>query len=228
MANIRYATIDDVMGIARVIWEAFGERPDTLHCMEVLDRAKQIVWVAEEEDRIEGFVAGFLTVVQKAVRRWEIDLLAVRPDSRGKSLSVQLLEAAWQDAKNHQVNFARGLVRVENHAAQESFKRAGYATNGKIYDLVIWEPQPSTTTCPERSQISLIPVDTLTYRGVWIEGVSMPHVSTDELAQCIEAARALAAAENRQYASAIVPVEQTPHLLGAGTVQGRYLWWRKP
>jgi len=75
-------------------------------------------------------------------------------------------------------------------------------------------------------------VDTLTYRGVWIEGLTSKGSGRREQQSVLRAARSLVASENRSTIGAVVPVDEE-HLLAAdlrdqARVHGEYYWFVKP
>lgn len=222
MATIQRAT--DAAGIAAVIKTVWGI--DAPHAQHLIENKKQLAWTAVEDEQVVGFVSSFLTSVIGGVRRWEADLLAVLPSERGKGLGQKLLEATTQDARAYRVKFSRGLVRIDNLPAQKAFEKAGYMTSGQIYNLYFWPPQESDVPVTPRSTVSILPVDTLTYRGVWIEGLDGQMVSEAERTASIVAARALAYREGRDHASALIPVD-VPLPVTDATLQGQYQWWRR-
>ena len=224
MTNMRQANPDDVQGIAAVMKNAFNEDIDQTYCRDLLAGGEYIVRVAVAGEHIMGLVAGFLTSTSGMVRRWEVDLLAVHSDHQGNGLGTQLVEAAWTDAEAHQVKFARGLTRIENEAAKTCFARAGFTTSGAVFNMIQWQPSQFEVASPSRSLISLLPVETLTYRGVWVEGLDNVMVNDDDREKAIKAARSMAFHENRDNVSALFPVDKP---LSAEVI-GQYQWWRRP
>lgn len=57
-----------------------------------------------------------MTYTLEGLARWEVDLLAVHPDFRGKGIAAQLVSPITKTGKARGANFARGLVEVENMA----------------------------------------------------------------------------------------------------------------
>ncbi|KAB2906300.1 MAG: GNAT family N-acetyltransferase [Anaerolineae bacterium] len=229
MANIQRARADDVPGIAEVIKTVWNIDIDVPYAQELLSDQKQHAWVAVEAGQVIGFVSSFLNSVMGGVRRWEVDLLAVAPSAWGNGLGQKLIEATTQDARTYHAKFARALVHIDNSPAKRSFEKAGYATSGQIYSMYLWPPQVSYTLQTPSGLVSLTPVDTLTYRGVWVEGLDGNLVSDDDRQACITAARALAARENRNNASALIPTDAhlPENLMTDATLHGQYQWWRR-
>lgn len=225
MATVQRAA--DATGIIEVIKTVWGI--DAPHAHHLIENKKQLAWTAVEHGQVVGFVSSFLTSVIGGVRRWEVDLLAVLPSAQGKGLGQKLIEATTQDARTYRVKFARGLVRTDNVPAQKTFESAGYTTSGKIYNLYVWPPQQADSPIIPRSTVSILPIDTLTYRGVWVEGLEGQLVSEAERMAGIAAARALAYREGRDHASALVPVDVhlPENAVMDASLQGQYQWWRR-
>jgi ribosomal protein S18 acetylase RimI-like enzyme len=231
MIKIRRATPEDVEGVAAIVQDVWQQEVDfDVGHSQIKDRTCAI-WVAIEEDKVAGFVSAFLTVGQNEVRRWEVDLLAVRQASRGQRLGQKLVEATWVDARKHQVKMARAAVRVDNMASQRTFERMGYTTDRRVYKLFLWSPQLAEDQIVYPPQVMLLPVNTLTYRGLWIEGLAVAGVSEDEQRQAVTTARALIAQQGRLNTGALILVENENHLAddvrAMATVPGEYHWWQK-
>jgi ribosomal protein S18 acetylase RimI-like enzyme len=230
MTSIRIATPDDVPGIAAVIKDSLGEDLNQDYCRLLLASREYIVRVADAGDDILGLVGGFVSSTTGAVRRWEVDLLAVRSHEQNAGLGTKLLVAAWDDAEANQVKFARGLTKIGNDAAKTCFERAGYTSNGTVFDMIQWTPANFDAGSTSRSMISLLPVETLIYQGVWIEGLDNVMVSDDDRENAVKAGRAMALSENRDHATAVVPADKplSANVMSDGVMVGQYQWWRKP
>jgi ribosomal protein S18 acetylase RimI-like enzyme len=231
MIKIRRATPEDVEGVAVIVQDVWEQAIDVEVCYSQITDNTCAIWVAIEEDKVAGFVSAFLTVSQNEVRRWEVDLLAVRQASRGQRLGQKLVEATWVDARKHQVKMARAAVRVDNIASQRTFERVGYTTDWRVYKLFLWSPQLAEDQIVYPPQVMLLPVNTLTYRGLWIEGLAVADVSEDEQQQAVTTARALIAQQGRMNTGALILVENENCLAddvrAMATVPGEYHWWQK-
>ena len=90
VVKIRRATPQDVKGIATVVQDVWEQAIDLEVCHSQIKDDTCAVWVATEGEgtsgEVAGFVSAFLTIGQDEVRRWEVDLLAVRRASRGQRL----------------------------------------------------------------------------------------------------------------------------------------------
>jgi ribosomal protein S18 acetylase RimI-like enzyme len=126
-----------------------------------------------EDNRIAGFVDSFPTADMDGRRRWEIDLLAVHPDFQGQKIGQQLITAAHQAGRDAGIAQARALIQIENHASQGAFRRCGYATNGQTYKLMISSDRLAGGVQALNSAV-LIPVVTMNYSGLWLEGAITP------------------------------------------------------
>ncbi|MBN1218536.1 MAG: GNAT family N-acetyltransferase [Anaerolineae bacterium] len=232
MMKIRRAIPEDAGGLATVVQEVWGQAIDLRTCHSQIKSDTGAIWVAVEGKEIAGFVSAFLTVSRDGVRRWEVDLLAVRPVYRGQQLGQKLVKATWIDVCHHYVDFARAAVRVDNIASQRSFERAGYTTDGRVYNLLVWLPEPAETPVVYPQRVTFLPVNTLTYRGLWLEGLTSNGLVEDELRQAVAAARTLIARQGRDNTGALIPVTDETRLAddlrATANSLGEYHWWRKP
>ena len=231
MHTIRRATIMDVTGISALVKDAFDETVNEEYAMGLIDRGKNMIWIAEDNGEIIGMISTFITIASRAIRRWEVDLMAVKTRYKGAGIAHQLLRRTAEDEREQKVNFTRGLVRVDNKAAQSAFRKAGYHSNEQVYSMLVWQPHPMQETSEEiNSLVNIIPVETLTYRGIWLEGLSLPKLTHDERRAVIHHARAQAIRDNRHMVSTLYPAKKlTDDLLGNDyQVMGSYQWWRKP
>ncbi|MBN1994218.1 MAG: GNAT family N-acetyltransferase [Anaerolineae bacterium] len=231
MSKIRRATLKDIDGLAAVVQAVWGEALDFGLCRAHLKSDTTTVWVAAADKKIVGFVSAFLTRGQHNVRRWEVDLLAVRPASRGRQIGQKLVEATWQDARQRQVNLARAVVRIDNIASQRTFERAGYLTDGQVYKLFLWSPEAGDGVNTYLKNVTLVPVDTLTYRGLWIEGLAGGGVSADEQRQAVKTAQILLAQQGRLTTGALIAAADEVHLAAdlraTAILHGEFHWWQK-
>jgi ribosomal protein S18 acetylase RimI-like enzyme len=234
--EIRKATAEDVEGIAVVVQEVWKQTIEVDICHSQIEDDACAIWVAAENKEtageVAGFVSAFLTVGKNGVRRWEVDLLAVGAASRGQQLGQKLVEATWRDAQRHCVNIARAAIRADNIASQRTFERAGYTTDGQAHKLLLWSPEYADGKIVYPPNVTLLPVDTVTYRGLWIEGLTANGVSEDEQRQTVAAARTLIAQKGRANTGAMIPAKDevilADNLRGTAIMHGEYQWWLKP
>lgn len=230
MVHIRPATPDDVPGLAAIIQEVWQMEIDPAYCRQLLASKNHFVEVVAMGEDIVAFVASFITTAPGNIKRWEVDLIAVTTSQQNSKLGQKLLTVNWEVAQQHQVNFARGLIGVNNIASQKAFIAAGYSTTGEIYNMYLWSPRPDEAILPARGVVNVQPVETLTYRGLWLEGLDSPLLNQEQREATITGARAQAAREGRANCSTLLPATASlPNgSLDQATLYGQYQWWRRP
>jgi ribosomal protein S18 acetylase RimI-like enzyme len=136
---------------------------------EVIQQPDHATFIAFVEGVPAGFVDGFITYSIEGLSRWEVDLLAVHPDFRGKGIAAQLVELSTGAGREMGAKSARGLVEIENIASQRTFARCGYELDNQVRALHISsELVEGAYPLPENAH--LINVNTINYQGVWLEG----------------------------------------------------------
>ena len=224
---IRRAATDDAEGIGAVVHDVWGEEILPEVCQAQIEDDGSTLWVAERKNKILGFVSAFLTVDQAGERRWEMDLVAVRPTDQSKGLGQRLIRRAYQDGGRQGVGVARALIQVSNLPSQRAFQSAGFTTDRRDHHLLLWPPKPSDVPAPGPDGVSLIPVDTLTYRGLWIEGLT--RVPPAEQRSALRIARGMIACQDRLNTGAVIPSDEE-HLLTSDVrdqakLHGPYFWF---
>ncbi len=167
--DVTVATSADCAAIADLkaqVWPAEASNPDRVSA--VLAAPDHVTLIARTTDhQLVGFVDGFVTKSINGALRWEVDLLAVDPTYRGQKIGQQLIAASTQAGRAAGATLARALIRVENGASQGAFRRNNYCISDPVYRLLVSAEIPTTLT----TEIPyLIPVNTLNYRGFWLEG----------------------------------------------------------
>ena len=227
MSDIRLAQIDDAQAIHRILQETWG---DSLLCdvfSDHISSPEHQVFVAVEAGEVVGFLSAFL--VPEPMPQWEIDLIIVRSASQGKGIGTSLIEEALTYGSNLGVHWAKASIRIDNYASQRTFSKADFTTDAQVDSLFIWDPLvcKSATNVPET--IHFIPVDTLTYCGLWIEGFVESQLPQKEQYDVIRAARNFIFHENRLNTGVFIPnsLKHTiaPNLLAAATDFGQYYRW---
>jgi len=233
MVKIRHATPADIAGIEEVVKAVWADETVLPEVAEAqIAQPDASLWVADVDGQIAGFVSGFMTMSYENEKRWDVDLIAVRPSDQSEGLGRSLIATVWTDAQAHSADYARALIRTDNLASQRAFSLAGFETDRRIFRLYVWSPwEYGEPGMQLPFDVSLQPVDTLTYRGLWIEGFDPAMVSPDEQRAVISAARAQVATEGRFNTSALIPARTERRLaedLGSmAMVKGTYHWWRK-
>ena len=231
MIVLRKATLADVPGIAAVVqgvWEQ-AILPDVCEAQTRCQACA--LYVAAEGDDVAGFVSAFLTVDKDGHRRWEVDLLAVRPASQGQRLGQRLVEAACADERALGTPMARAAIRVDNIASQRTFQNAGFKTDGEIHRLLLWQPAQDNGPSVYGGSVTVVPVDTLPYRGLWLEGLTAYTVDIDEQRGAVQMARSIIAWEGRHNTGAMIPAigshRLAPDLEESAKMIGEYHWFVK-
>jgi len=231
--TVRRARPADIAGIAGVVREIWDQEilPDV--CRAQIEGDASALLVAVEDApaaRIVGFVSAFLTKDPGDRRRWEVDLLAVRQDLQGHGLGTRLITQASQEGEATGASSARALIRVENAASQKAFEKAGFATDGSVHRLWLWLPEPGPIPEAPPRRPALLPVATVTYRGVWIEELELASGGRQRAA--VRTARAIVARERRRNVGALIPIAEehllAPDLRGQAEMHGEYTWYAKP
>jgi ribosomal protein S18 acetylase RimI-like enzyme len=230
MTRVIRATLNDVEGIAAVVHDVWAQGILPKVARAQIEDDACALWVAREEDDVLGFISAFLTRSRTGERRWEVDLLAVEPASRGQGLGQRLIRGVCQDGEEQGATLARAAIRVDNVPSQAAFRKAGFSTDGRLHHLLLWEPEDGILPPPDLGRVSLTSVDTLTYRGVWIEGLQRVSPSVQRAA--VRAARGMAARQGRLKTGALIPVEGQGELAtdlrAEAKCQGRYHCFIKP
>lgn len=203
-ALMRAAWPDDDVDVPRVKQILAGGQHSTL-----------IAWVGQAP---AAFVDAFLTISAEGVRRWELDLLATAPEFRGRGAAGVLVSACEAAGRASGAALVRALTREDNIPVHRVFARADYHTDGILRVLAVADALAGET--PPAADAAIIPVQTLTYGGGWVEGNITP--------ERLQAARqGLTAGE---ISGVLVPVEREiiPTLESNGySVLGVYSWWIK-
>jgi GNAT superfamily N-acetyltransferase len=228
--------LSDIAGIAEIVRGVWAQDILPGVCEVQIADNSAALWVAiiesdgQQTREVAGFVSAFVTVDAAGHRRWEIDLVAVRPDSQGQGIGTQLIRRVCEVGADKEVSLTRALIRVENEASQRAFEKAGFTTDRQTHYLMLWTPEPGAISVPCLEGVALLPVDTLTYRGLWIEGLE--RVTANERRSIIKAARATIAREGRLNTGALIPASKkhvvTLDLRNEATIHGEYYWFLKP
>ena len=220
---VRRAVPDDAPGIAAVKAAAWpGEASQAASIAAVIRQPGHATLVAVENGRVLGFVDGFLTHALAGVRRWEVDLLAVHPDHRRRGIGRALVTACTDAGRTAGAARARALIQLDNVGSQNTFARCGYQVNEAVCRLFVCTDGGASGP-PPPLDAHFIPVVTLNYRGLWIEGKLS--------AAGFEAARAARARFGLDLVGAAIPLAEAEALRAAQRARfravGDYQWWRR-
>ncbi len=214
---IRQAAQADLAAIARIIATTFVERiePKASHLHN------NLVLVAELDGAVIGFAASFLTRSALGETRFELDLLAVDSAVQGRGVGYALVARCIQAASESGADSLRALVRTDNLAMNRICARGKLLRSARPYTLVIAAAKPVNAPATAAHAAHLVPVDTLTYRGIWLEG--------DISQAAIDQAHHRARDEQRSRIGALISAEDehvAALLTRNGFVSvGEFFWW---
>jgi ribosomal protein S18 acetylase RimI-like enzyme len=219
--TIRRAVPDDAAAIAAIMAAVWPDQTaDPAHIASVIAEPDHAALVAAVGETIAGFVDGFLMLGPDGSRRWEVDLLAVHPDHHRQGLGRMLTAQCTAAGRSFGAGLARALIHVENTASQRTFARCGYALQPDTCRLLI-RTTGVDDAAPVPPAAHLIPVLTLGYRGLWIEG--------RRSAAAFRAANAIRSRHGWDSAGAVVPLADQAALDAAAAAEfmpvGDYAWW---
>jgi GNAT superfamily N-acetyltransferase len=176
MIGFRLAEVEDAQDVGLLIEECFQDGPaDERHVVNGLSHGvDRAVTLAVDDSEPVGFVSGFTTLSPEGAQRWEVDLLGVRPGYQGQGIGRQLINASVELGRRSGAVLARALIHEKNVASQRAFVNQGFIASEPMV-MYRWTPTPDETTIARFNLITdplpnIIPVKTLTYRGLWLEG----------------------------------------------------------
>ena len=214
---MRQGTQADAPEIARLIKTLWSDdNPDPAWIARVSLESNHVTLLELADDgRLIGFVDGFTTVARDGILRWEIDLLGVHPDQRGRGIAQNLVRASVKAGQQAGASITRALVRIDNRAAQTTFERCGFTTDETIRHLYISD-HDLNDRAPVPPAAHLISVSTLTYSGIWVEG--------DLLPEALRAAQAIRTRYRWDVAGVILAEESFAHEQTHYHLVGRFRW----
>ena len=224
MSPIRPATASDIPGIARVCEAAFAEPIEPEVCHRQIADPTIDLHVAVEGDEVVGFVSAF-ALDGAADNPWFVDSLAVRSQNQGRGHGRHLIESTYTTARRHGFRLSRALIRTDNALSQRCFAHCGYATDQRPHSLYLWPPQVSAANDGKPDPVRLLPVDTITYRGLWLEGLA--DASAEIQHRAVQQARNYCARNGRGPSGALLadPARLDAALLDQAALKGEYHWW---
>ena len=218
--QIRPAAADDAPAMALISRASLNAAIDEARLRHLLLVKRGFTLVADSSDRVVGFADYFLTISQNDDIRLELDLLAVHPQARGKGIGRELIRAGIKQAKRLDVSILRALVAADNTAMQGLCAALGLQPSHENSALFVTAPHP-TSPHQNNAKSILIPVETLTYDGIWIEG------DIDQTA--IDNALFIAHTRKLTTVGAVVPSQnvaaQSLFQANHFTCLGKYDWW---
>jgi len=226
MYEVRKAYVDDAAGIGEVIGAVWPDSEVNLTRIEnVIRNAEHSTKVVSVDGVLAGFADGFMTTALDRTKRWELDLLAVRPQFQRRGMAVALIEANTSEGRARGCVMARGLVAVENVGSQKSFERCGYVMhNTRRVLLVLSSRSHSPSNEDKQMTTSIFPVNTMNYTGFWIEG----ELNQSNLIQ----GKRLLTETDYDLVGAVIPENNKEIIHDALKIGyerlGHYQWWERP
>ncbi|MCY4069954.1 MAG: GNAT family N-acetyltransferase [Chloroflexi bacterium] len=219
--SIRRPSPSDASAIAAIAEKTFGEPFDRDRIGGLLKSGRDYSLVALDARGILAFADNFMTVSETGTQRLELDLLAVEPKAQGLGIGRRLIAESLLIARELDVPLLRALVRSENLVMRGLCASCGFAASAQSYDLYVASPGPGSNGSLEIKGTHLVPVETLAYSGIWIEG-SLSRAG-------ISWALSVAATQQLQRVGALVAQsDRAPIQLLADKgfqLLGTYNWW---
>lgn len=222
--KIRPVQAEDVLALVQVKKLTWPEEEVRLGQVEkVLHDPTHEVFVADAQGTLAGFVDGFSTHSAQGELRWEVDLLAVHPDWRGRQLGQRLVDACLAAGREPGAAFARALIQMENTASQITFERCGFQRRPTVLRLFV---ALNDTECSPLAAGSghLLTVNTFNYSGLWLE--------EDYSERSLVAAHAACCQAELDLVGALViqaNLVDNGKMSELGFIEvGDYQWWTKP
>lgn len=184
-------SLDDAAGLLEVeaaCWNESMHSPHSIQSVLVDDEIKQVCWLALGGGEAVGLMHAFQTFDSIGRAIWEMDLLAVHPDWRGRGIGTELVRRAAQ-ARPDETAHARAFVEPSNVASQKAFERSGFAVAGErqqIFeretadagadavhprDVTLQRIRPASWRASSDGQVAYFDlVYTVLYDGLWLSG----------------------------------------------------------
>jgi ribosomal protein S18 acetylase RimI-like enzyme len=213
---MRQVTPEDAPELARLIQSVgLDDNPNGDWIARVILSTTRVTLVEEADGAMVGFIDAFMTVSAEGVPRWEVDLVGVHPNYRGRGIAQRLINASVDAGREQGAQLIQALIHVDNKASAGAFRRCSFVEAQSTRELYVSDTPiddiPPALACPAH----LIPVSTLTYSGVWIEA--------DHSSESLRAARAVRAKYDWFIAGALLPTGSPPPEAFARV--GEYRWW---
>jgi|GEM_PF-1331411 len=224
--EIRRAVLGDAAEISRVnngVWTGDDLKPEVV--AKAMQLPGHVGHVAVVDGAIVGFVDSFMTPTENGDLRWEVNLIGVLADYRGRGLAKALVFASNEAGRELGGSWARAWIKVDNVASQQTFTSCGYQVHEEPCDIYVAfgvvPAKYSGQTMAMPPQTHVIPVVTFQYYGVWLEGELLP--------QTFVAGQTMRVNDEGMIAGAVIPISQTDEIqaaidAGYGLIN-RYQWW---
>lgn len=167
---IRLAKPSDAPAIRQIIQMALDETSSVTHIARVIGLASHQTHVIIVDEQVVGFVNSFQTRTQSGTIRQELDLIAIHPDFRGRGFGRELIRTNTASVTAQKTVPVRALIRDSNVTSQHAFRSAGFQEEPESVQLYVSTVTRRAAGVSLPDDAHLIPVMTLTYRGIWLEG----------------------------------------------------------
>ena len=219
--RVRRALPSDATAIAAIAENTFGEAFDRDRIGGLLRVGRNYSLVALDARGILAFADNFITVSGTGGQRLELDLLAVEPQAQGTGIGRRLIAECQLLARELDVPLLRALVRRENLVMRRLCASCGFAISQQSYDLYVASPAPGLIGSLDVRGAHLVPVETLAYSGIWIEG----SITREGILRALS----VAATRQLQRVGTLAPQgDRVPVKLLADSgfqLLGTYDWW---
>lgn len=125
MSIVRAMNREDIAAVAELERQIFSRPWSEQGFLDALEHPDTIFLVAEETDRISGYIGMYL-----AVDEGEITNVAVAPDARRRGIGQELLLQMKREAKHHAITRLILEVRLSNAAAIALYEKNGFSIAG--------------------------------------------------------------------------------------------------
>jgi ribosomal protein S18 acetylase RimI-like enzyme len=151
-------SLADAKGLLAVEKATFDESPySATQVQTMLSGGSQRAWLALAGSKVIGFAIAFATAGLSGPC-WELDLLAVHPQWRGRRLATRLIRAAAAGSPEG-IGRMRAVVATDNGASARAFAQAGFQPAAETCTLLIyrpqeasWRPQPASTVAVQEAR----------------------------------------------------------------------------
>ncbi len=215
---MRQVVMSDAPELARLLQACeLDDNPNAARIARViLETTRATLVETDEGGALIGFVDAFMTVTAEGAPRWEVDLLGVHPQHRGRGTAQRLIRAAVQAGEAAGAPLMRAIVKEDNAPSLAAFRRCGFAPAEQVRDLYV-SGQAVDDIVPVPAGAYFISVCTLTYNGIWLEG--------DQSLAALRCAQAIRTKYGWDIAGALAPVNS--ETLADFALVGQYLHLRR-
>lgn len=160
--------VESLCALMKTVWEDIQADPG--YISGIIGQPNRATCLAVDRGRVVGFADGFGTLSQDGIRRWELDLLGVHPEYRGRGIATKLVTQCTLFGKHSGATVGRCLIASGNTGSERAFAHSGYTADRESSWLFVSSHSDFSMMPEDASSSYLVPVQTLSYHGLWIEG----------------------------------------------------------